>query len=67
MFRKSNIEMERARIVKVSRALIRLKHSIAADEELNDVLPDRLEEFDLALQKGDLKQLDVDLDNYTDI
>lgn len=49
--------MERARILKVSRSLIRLKHSLRADEELNDVLPDRLMEFDKALQDGQLLSL----------
>lgn len=57
MIRKSPIEMERARILKVSRSLIRLKHSLRADEELNDVLPDRLLEFDKALQAGQLLSL----------
>jgi hypothetical protein len=58
MLKKTETEMERAKIIKVTRQLIRLKHSLAADEELNDVLPDRLAEFDNALQSGELKQVD---------
>lgn len=47
--------MERARIAKAARTFVRLKHSLAADEELNAVLPDTLEEFDRALASGTLK------------
>lgn len=54
MIKKTPIEMERHRMLKVTRALIRLKHSLAADVELNEVLPDRLTEFDIALQQGQL-------------
>lgn len=57
MYRKSDIEMERAKIIKLSRTLVRLKHSWQADEELNDVLPATLEEFDAALNSGQLKTL----------
>lgn len=51
--------MEKARIAKAARTFIRLKHSLEADEEINDVLPDTLDEFDHALARGDLKALDV--------
>jgi hypothetical protein len=54
MIKKSEIEMERAKIIKTSRTLIRLKHSLEADKELNDFLPDRLTEFDQSLQNGTL-------------
>lgn len=54
MHKKTDIEMERQRIAKITRALIRLKYSLAADEELNRVLPDQLQQFDKALQDGDL-------------
>jgi len=57
MNKKSEIEMERARIIKITRTLTRLKHSLNADEEINDVLPARLSEFDSALQDGELKTL----------
>ena len=49
--------MEKAKITKAARTLIRLKHSLAADEEINAVLPDTLAEFDEALAKGELKEL----------
>lgn len=57
MIKKTQIEMERHKIIKVSRSLIRLKHSLRADQEINDLLPDTLMEFDTALQNGELKQL----------
>lgn len=57
MKKKSEIEMEQHRIAKVTRTLIRLKHSLNADEEINAVLPETLEEFNNALQRGELKSL----------
>ena len=59
---KSDVELERARIVKITRALIRLKHSLNADVEINSVLTDRLLEFDKGLQDGELKQLYTGID-----
>lgn len=59
MIKKSEIEMERARTIKVTKALLRLKHSLAADVEINDVLPERLIEFDKAIQSGQLLSLPV--------
>jgi hypothetical protein len=53
--------MERTRITKAARTLIRLKHSLAADEELNEVLPDTLAKFDDALARGELRELKADL------
>jgi len=55
--------MERAKVSKTARTIIRLKHSLAADEEINDVLPDTLAEFDEALGKGELKKLTARLDD----
>ena len=57
MRKKTDAEVEKAGIAKATRALIRLKHSLAADVEINSVLPGTLEEFDEALAKGELKQL----------
>jgi hypothetical protein len=48
---KTDIQMARLAIAKVTRAEIRLKHSILADQELN-VLSRRLADFDIALQSG---------------
>jgi hypothetical protein len=53
--------MERDKIAKVTRTLIRLKHSLAADVEINNTLPDTLTEFDTALQQGELKALQIEL------
>ena len=55
--------MERAKVTKAARTLIRLKHSLAADEEINAVLPDKLEEFDEALARNELKELKAGLDD----
>lgn len=57
MKRKTREEMQRAAVVKTARTLIRLKHSLAADEEINTVLPDTLGEFDNALVRGEVKAL----------
>lgn len=57
MRKKTQAEMERHKITKMVRTLVRLKHSLAADEELNAVLPDTLEEFEEALARGELTEL----------
>jgi len=62
MEKKSVIEMERMKLAKATRALIRLKHSLAADEELNEILPDKMNAFDAAIQQGEIKQLNIGLD-----
>lgn len=59
MNKKSPAEMERARIIKITRTLARLKASLAADEEINEILPDRLAQFDKSLNEGQLLQLEV--------
>lgn len=61
MHKKTPAEMEKAKIAKTVRTVVRLKHSLAADEEINDILPDTLEEFDGALAKGELTQLKANL------
>lgn len=62
MEKKSRIEMERLKIAKATRALIRLKHSLRADEELNEVLPEKINLFDMAVQQGEIKELSIGLD-----
>ena len=57
MYKKTESEMERFKIAKATRALLRLKHSLAADEEINAILPDRIAAFDAALQQGELLEL----------
>lgn len=44
---------------KVYRTRIRLKHSLAAGEEINTVLPDSLAEFEEALARGGIEELRV--------
>lgn len=63
MRKKTPAEMERAKITKAARTIIRLKHSLAADEEINAVLPDTLDEFEEALSRGELKTLTAGLDD----
>lgn len=67
MQRKTPAEMQRHKIVKTTRALVRLKHSLAADEELNTLLPDTLEEFDEALARGQLKGLSAGLSDIVEV
>ena len=63
MQRKTEAELERARIAKTTRTLVRLKHSLEADEELNQVLPDTLAEFDEKMANGSLTDVLVALDD----
>jgi hypothetical protein len=49
--------MQQPQITKATRTRIRLKHSLAADQEINSVLPDALDEFEAVLARGDLKEL----------
>lgn len=63
MQKKTPVEMERSKVSKITRSMIRLKHSINADEEINNTLPDRLAAFDKALQAGELKRLYVSLED----
>ena len=52
--RKTDSELRLAGIVKATRTAIRLKHTLNADRELNDVLPDVEAAFARALQRGEL-------------
>ena len=49
---KTEIDLARAAIAKATRAEVRLKHSLLADEEINVLLAQRLREFDAAIQSG---------------
>jgi len=49
--------MQQPEITKATRARIRPKHSLAADQEINSVLPDTLDQFEAALARGDLEEL----------
>jgi hypothetical protein len=59
--RRTDAEMQKYELVKALRAAIRLKHSINADRELNEVLPDAEDAFDVAWHKGQLKGGTVDI------
>ena len=61
MSEKTNIEMARDAIAKVTRAEIRLKHSLEADAEINVILNQRLADFDLQLQAGTIPTLALKL------
>lgn len=51
---KAEAEQARVNTLKIIRAAVRLKHSIAADNELNEVLPEAEMRFDSAVQRGKL-------------
>lgn len=54
MIAKTEIELQRAQMVKALRSTIRLKHALAADRELNEVLPEAVKEFDKQVAHGQL-------------
>lgn len=54
MARRGKIEQELANRVKIARALTRLKHAIAADNELNEKLDDAKKRFFKKVQQGKL-------------
>ena len=58
--RKTPEEMAFAARLKTARTLVRLKHSIQADYELNALLSDMTEGHVLELQTGGLKALEPD-------
>lgn len=59
MTKKNEIELARAERTKIIKYLTRLKYSILADREINDVLSTDMAKFDRAIQQGELKQLDL--------
>ena len=58
MRKRSQAEVMRAKIAKVVRNHIRIKYSLEADEEINQILPKVLAEYDRCLQTG--KPFDLD-------
>lgn len=54
MKERTEEEQARADALKVVRAAIRLKHSIAADREINDVLPKFEKKFNAALLRSEV-------------
>jgi hypothetical protein len=51
---KDDIELRRAALLKAARSMVRLRHSLAADAELNDVLPRVERVFDAQVAAGEL-------------
>jgi hypothetical protein len=49
---KTEYDRERAKLAKAVRATIRLKYSLAGDDELAEVLPRILDAFDKAIASG---------------
>jgi hypothetical protein len=56
----TDIEIERAKVLKVAIAAIRLKHSLRADEEIKRKVPDLEKSFNQAVQAGKVFELDSD-------
>ena len=59
MIQKSELEQQRANALKALRSGIRLKHSLAADEEINQRLPELEARIDAALAAGEPLELTV--------
>jgi len=59
MIQKGELEQQRANLLKAARNAIRLKHSIAADVEINERLPDLERQINAALHAGEAYELDV--------
>lgn len=51
---KDKVDLQRASMLKIIRTAVRLKHSIAADEELNEVLPKAEAKFNAAVLRGEI-------------
>jgi hypothetical protein len=54
MTQKDEVAQAKANMFKVIRTAVRLRHSIAADEELNEVLSRAEQVFDTSIQNGEL-------------
>ena len=56
---KADLDMEIAIAAKAVRAAVRLKHSNAADREINEKLPEVVHAITVAAAKGEPFQLDI--------
>lgn len=54
MKKLDKVDRARADLMKIVRSAVRLKHSLAADEELNEVLPAAEIRFNAQILKGQL-------------
>ncbi len=59
MKKKSEVEMERSKLIRASRMAATLRSAIQRDEYLNDTLPDLIARFDDAVSNGELLKLDI--------
>lgn len=59
MIRKTEIEVQKAAILKAVRAEIRLRHSIAADAEIAETLPEVEERINTAIEEGKPFELEL--------
>jgi hypothetical protein len=61
--KKSSDELRLTELVKIQRTITRLKHSIAADRELNEQIPSIADRHYEAIGRGELLQIsEVSLD-----
>lgn len=58
MRRTTELERQRTAMLKAARSAIRLKHSLAADAEIAEKLPDLEERIDAALANGEPFELE---------
>lgn len=63
MKRKTDIEMRRRAVTKTARTLIRLEASLEADRRINDTIPDLVEEFDASVARGELPDVEANLNS----
>lgn len=54
MNQKDDIDLRRSAMLKAARSAVRLRHSLAADAELNEVLPALERDFNQRIQRGEL-------------
>lgn len=55
----TELESRKASLLKAFRTAIRLRYSLAADEEIRRLLPELEQRIDLAIQSGEPFELDV--------
>jgi hypothetical protein len=54
---KDDIDLRKAALLKAARSAIRLKHSLEADAELNEVLPELERRFNSMVQRGTVPEV----------
>ncbi len=54
---KDDIELRKRALFKAARSAVRLRHSLNADEELNELLPALERAFDSAVSRGVLPEV----------